>query len=660
MSRQVSLCKACGFFLAPLMVLLLLMAELGFAQAPLAEALATETEAAEDAEPEPADSPSQEDIWAPVVERLVAQGLDRGQLTELFSRPEAVFDPEPMSRKLNGLFKTAFGSSRIERMQRNLAFLEHDPGAVDGVYGDATHAAIRSFQRERGLRVDGLPSADTAFEVRAAAERKRGREIRRNPAYANTAGGSVYRSVMKPERLAEAREFYVTSRALIRRMEIQYNVPGQVAAGIVAVETRAGRYLGVTPALTTLASMALCRDFSLVEEMFAHKELSEEQMGWVRETAARKADWALREAAALIEYSGQAGVDPFSLPGSLYGAIGVSQFMPTSALKWGVDGDQDGRLDLFTVEDAVMSLGNFLVEHGWEGGSEDVVRAALYRYNHSNRYVNTVLAVAEHIALAEVNATLPREAHVVDVAGVEELLGAVGPDRILALGPGEYDFSGEWEIEGNPHVTVHGSGPSAWVEIRDVENLVLVSEQGAAITAGEQAEHVLRFVRCPGLVLDNMSVVQANATEPRSAVLGISESDGAHIQDVALLSSGGLGLEVVQSRDVALSNLHVTGSRNGALVLDHVRDVLVGNGVFLDNHGPFVVGIVDADSVQLLQCVLRDNTCTDEHLVNVDAQSESILALHSYVAGNTALGLVNNEQRLEVEDTECRNNAFGP
>ena len=52
---------------------------------------------------------------------------------------------------------------------------------------------------------------------------------------------------------------------------------------------------------------------------------------------------ALREASALLAYAEQAEADPLALPGSLYGAVGVSQFMPTSALQWGVDGDGDGR-----------------------------------------------------------------------------------------------------------------------------------------------------------------------------------------------------------------------------------------------------------------------------------------------------------------------------
>jgi membrane-bound lytic murein transglycosylase B len=61
------------------------------------------------------------------------------------------------------------------------------------------------------------------------------------------------------------------------------------------------------------------------------------------------------------------GVDPFSLLGSYAGAVGLPQFMPGSILRWGVDFDNDGHVNLRTsVADAIGSVANFLVEHGWK------------------------------------------------------------------------------------------------------------------------------------------------------------------------------------------------------------------------------------------------------------------------------------------------------
>jgi membrane-bound lytic murein transglycosylase B len=55
--------------------------------------------------------------------------------------------------------------------------------------------------------------------------------------------------------------------------------------------------------------------------------------------------------------------------GSYAGAIGLPQFMPGSILRFAVDGDLDGKIDLrHSPEDAIASVANFLKEHGWVNG----------------------------------------------------------------------------------------------------------------------------------------------------------------------------------------------------------------------------------------------------------------------------------------------------
>ncbi|HEY0567254.1 MAG TPA: lytic murein transglycosylase, partial [Xanthobacteraceae bacterium] len=60
-------------------------------------------------------------------------------------------------------------------------------------------------------------------------------------------------------------------------------------------------------------------------------------------------------------------IDPFTLLGSFAGAVGLPQFMPGSILKYGVDFDGDGHIDLRnSTADAIGSVANFLIEHGWK------------------------------------------------------------------------------------------------------------------------------------------------------------------------------------------------------------------------------------------------------------------------------------------------------
>ena len=92
------------------------------------------------------------------------------------------------------------------------------------------------------------------------------------------------------------------------------------------------------------------------------------------------------------------GIDPLGIRGSIYGAIGLCQFMPSNVFSYGVDADNDGKVDLFVTSDAIHSIANYLNKHGWNCQiTRDGTRKAVFTYNNSTVYVNTVLAVADKI-----------------------------------------------------------------------------------------------------------------------------------------------------------------------------------------------------------------------------------------------------------------------
>ena len=59
---------------------------------------------------------------------------------------------------------------------------------------------------------------------------------------------------------------------------------------------------------------------------------------------------------------------PQEIVGSYAGAMGISQFMPSNALTLAVDGNRDGRINLFENEDAIASVANYLSHHGYRPG----------------------------------------------------------------------------------------------------------------------------------------------------------------------------------------------------------------------------------------------------------------------------------------------------
>ncbi|MBG0775437.1 MAG: lytic murein transglycosylase [Desulfovibrionaceae bacterium] len=208
----------------------------------------------------------------------------------------------------------------------------------------------------------------------------------------------VYKQCLTPERMSEARDFLYGNHFLLNRFVSRWGVPRELAVAILSVETRIGRVLGTTSAFVTLACMAATDEWSQVADLFVEKGLTSGRRAWLARRQAEKADWAYEELTALLDHALGNGLDPLELPGSAYGAIGICQFMPSNAVRFGVDGDGDGRVNLFTRADALHSMGRFLQANGWKGRMNRAsMRKVLYRYNHSRTYIETVLTLADRL-----------------------------------------------------------------------------------------------------------------------------------------------------------------------------------------------------------------------------------------------------------------------
>jgi membrane-bound lytic murein transglycosylase B len=155
---------------------------------------------------------------------------------------------------------------------------------------------------------------------------------------------------IEPIRINAGVRFWNENAELLSRAEAAYGVPAEIIVGIIGVETIYGRDTGrfrVVDVLTTLA--------------FAYPEAPNrnDRMQFFRDELAKTLLLARKES-----------IDPFSLLGSFAGAVGMPQFMPGNILKYGVDFDGDGIVDLRgSAADAIGSVANFLVEHGWDRNS---------------------------------------------------------------------------------------------------------------------------------------------------------------------------------------------------------------------------------------------------------------------------------------------------
>ena len=158
---------------------------------------------------------------------------------------------------------------------------------------------------------------------------------------------TVYSSrFIEPIRINAGVRFWNDNADALARAEALYGVPAEILVGIIGVETIYGRDTGRFRVVDTLTTLAFAYPVSPNREA---------RMAFFRD-----------ELESTLLYARQTGIDPLSLQGSFAGAVGLPQFMPSNIVKFGVDFDGDGRIDLRnSPADAIGSVAAFLVGHGW-------------------------------------------------------------------------------------------------------------------------------------------------------------------------------------------------------------------------------------------------------------------------------------------------------
>ncbi len=147
---------------------------------------------------------------------------------------------------------------------------------------------------------------------------------------------------LKPLRIAQGKRLLQKHKALLQQIEQRYGVPPAIIVALWGKETDYGGYVGNFKTLDALATLAY---------------------------EGRRRDYFESELAAAIDLVQRYHWPVHRVRGSWAGAIGQCQFMPSHYLNSGVDGDGDGRVDLWnSMPDIFASMAQLLVEKGWQRG----------------------------------------------------------------------------------------------------------------------------------------------------------------------------------------------------------------------------------------------------------------------------------------------------
>ncbi|MGK0440770.1 MAG: membrane-bound lytic murein transglycosylase B [Pseudohongiellaceae bacterium] len=162
---------------------------------------------------------------------------------------------------------------------------------------------------------------------------------RRQPEFSQSFHG--YFSARVTERAVnKGRKLLAEHRILLDQLTRDYGVPAQYLIAFWGLETNFGGYMGKMQTLDSLATLACDQ---------------------------RRSTFFTNELLSALAVIRDHKLDPKSMRGSWAGAVGHTQFMPSAYVAYAVDGDGDGRADLWnSIPDALTSGANFLQQLGWK------------------------------------------------------------------------------------------------------------------------------------------------------------------------------------------------------------------------------------------------------------------------------------------------------
>ncbi len=209
------------------------------------------------------------------------------------------------------------------------------PGAItqtflDSVWRDAEAAGVRRVTFDRAFA--DLRTIDPDILARHANQ----------PEFDRTIGDYVG-LIVNTDRIATGRARLEQYASILGDIERRYGVDRHILLAIWGIESNFGVAKGDRSVVRALATLAVAEP--------------------------RRAAFWKGELVAALSILEQDRIAPEKLLGSWAGAMGHTQFMPSTYLKYAVDFDGDGYRDVWSsVPDALASTARYLQASGWQGG----------------------------------------------------------------------------------------------------------------------------------------------------------------------------------------------------------------------------------------------------------------------------------------------------
>ena len=154
-------------------------------------------------------------------------------------------------------------------------------------------------------------------------------------------------------RVQHGRDKLAANATMLANLQSRYGVPKEILVAIWGIETNYGAQMGSYNMFEALATLGY---------------------------DGRRAAFGRRELIAAMTMEQREGYDPKQMVSSWAGAFGETQFMPTTFLNVAVDGDGDGKINLWnSPADALASSATLLSKAGWHRGEPGFTEVTLPR-----------------------------------------------------------------------------------------------------------------------------------------------------------------------------------------------------------------------------------------------------------------------------------------
>lgn len=172
----------------------------------------------------------------------------------------------------------------------------------------------------------------------------------RQPEFTLTLGRYLANAI-SADRVARGRQMLAQHRGLLQAVERDYGVQPHYIVAFWGLESGYGSFVGDFPVVRSVATLA-CRT--------------------------RRAQFFAGETVQALRILASQGMQAAQMKGSWAGAMGNTQFMPSTFTAHGVDRDGDGRVDLWrSLPDVFASSANFLSKSGWKRGQDSHIEVSL-------------------------------------------------------------------------------------------------------------------------------------------------------------------------------------------------------------------------------------------------------------------------------------------